>query len=341
MLGEAELTAALQQLLVADDPEEGEIVVVRRGLRRRSTIYFVGLKQGSASSVSWVVKRPTPEAERLGIRPPMTAAEQYAALGRLYSFLSDGRTPFAAPRPVALLPELDALVMEFVAGHSLWDLAVPSALYRPQPLREGVRRAALALRHLHTIEPADSEVVNAGDVEEAASQVSIEALRTVHRRVEDTWFPPGRNQELQAKVVLLHGDWAPENVLLDREQAFILDPELTDRGWPEHDLARFLLMLWDRPLFVASANISWPKTLRHQLTRIFLTAYYDGEHVSPLLRPLLRREVSQRWAVRHQEAQRGGSAAARARSMLLAHYFGALLRELADPRWAKGAVRRP
>jgi hypothetical protein len=340
MLDEGELLGALERALGTDPegPPAGRLVVVRRGLRRRSTIYFVGVEHDGPATTSWVVKCPSPEAERLGIRPPMTAAEQYAALERLHDFLADRHERFVAPRPVALLPEFDALAMEFVEGRSLWDLVVPSALWSPDELRDGVRDAALALRHLHTIEPAGADDIDLNEVEEAAAHDSREALRFVEARIRDTWFRPGSQVRTTGQVVLLHGDWAPENVLLDREQVFLLDPELTDRGWPEYDLARFLLMLWDRSLFVTTGALRW-STLRHELTKIFLSSYYAGEPVSLLLRPLLLREVSQRWAVRHQEAQRGSAPARRARSLLLASYFGAVLDEVSDSSWPVAAVR--
>lgn len=340
MLDEVELISALARALGAgpDGPPPGQLEVVRRGLRLRSTIYFVGARQGGTATTSWVVKCPSPEAARLGIRPPLSAADQYAAMERLYEFLAGGDTPFTAPRPVALLPEFDALAMEFVEGHSVWDLVVPSALHRPQQLRDGVRSAALALHHLHTIEPASAGLVDVAEVEETAASESIDALRSAQVRVRDTWFLPSAQGQAEGKTVLLHGDWAPENVLLDQDRVFLLDPELTDHDWPEHDLARFLLMLWDRSLFVVTGALGW-SALRHDLTKIFLTNYYRVEPVSPLLRPLLLREISRRWTVRHEQAQRGSAPVLRARSLLLERYFSTVLDEVSNPRWPESVLR--
>lgn len=313
-------------------------MVVTRGDRRRSTIYFVGVQHEGSREVRWVVKRPAPEAQRLGITPPMSAAEQFGALQRLHDALAELDGRFAAPRPVALLPDFDALAMEWVGGASVWDLAVPHALWRPRALREGVRSSALALRHLHAIEPAGTDVVDVVEVERGAFSDSREALRSVISSSPERWFGPGAAGSVSAEVVLLHGDWAPENVLLDEDRVFLLDPELTERGWPERDLARFLLMLWDRPLFVTTGALRL-SALRRDLTRTFLRTYYGGRPASPLLRPMVVREVAQRWAVRHQDAHRGGEAARAARQLLLRRYFGGVLDEVSHPRWPERAVR--
>lgn len=344
MIDEAELLAALRAALPTDRAGRppGDSVVVRRDPRRRSTIYFVEVDHGDGATATIVVKRPSPQVERLGIRPPMTAEEQYAALQRLHRFLAGGDTPFAAPRGLALLAECGAFAMEFVQGRLVSDLVSPSAIWRWQELREGVRTGGLALRHLHTIEPAGSAPVDLADVERSAFIAARDALSGVDTPVRDGWFRPGvpPTGGILGRVVLLHGDWAPENVMINQDRVFCLDPELSDRGWPEHDLARFLLMLLDRPLFVITGAMGW-SALRRDLIRIFLTAYYGDQAMSPLLRPLLAREVAHRWAVRHQEAQRGSAAARKARSLLLARYFGSLLDEISGPRWTgqQGAGR--
>lgn len=341
---DSELLASLRAALSANrtGPPRGDLVVLRRDARRRrSTIYFVGV--GDDTTPTMVVKRPSPEVERLGIRPPMTAEEQYAAVQRLHEFLAASDTPFAAPRGVALLPECGALAMEFVQGLPVSDLVRPSAIMRWHVLREALRISGLALRQLHAIEPAGSVVLDLADVESWAFSAARAALRGVETPARDDWFRclPA-DAGIPGKVVLLHGDWAPENVMLGRDRVICLDPELTDRGLPEHDLARFVLMLLDRPLFVITGALGWSER-RRDLVDTFLTAYYRGQAVSPLLRPLLVREVAQRWAVRHQEAQRGSAMARKARSVLLARYFGRVLDQISDPCWPGHAVgsRRP
>src|SRR3954452_2422979 len=167
---ETALLAALTTAVRAGPagPPPGDLVVVRRGLRRRSTIYFVGADQGEDTTPSIVVKCPSPEVVRLGIRPPMTAEEQYEAVQRLHDFLEGSDTRFAAPRGVALLPEFEALAMEFVQGRSVWELVRPSAIWHQHELRQGVRSGGLALRQRPLIEPAESAPADLAEVERTA-----------------------------------------------------------------------------------------------------------------------------------------------------------------------------
>ena len=320
-----------------DTAVSDELVIVRRGVRRRSIIYYVGVRATPGVS-RWVVKCPATGVERLGIQPPAPAEDQFEALRRLHAFLAASGGRFASPRPVALLPEFSALAMEFAQGRSLWELVQPAALHRPQELLAGVREAALALRHLHSIEPPRAQLVDLRELENTVFEDSAAALRGAGLPVKDRWFTPGlRPSSAVTQVVLLHGDWAPENVLLAEDHVFLLDPELTDHGWAEHDLARFLLMLLDRSLFVATDTFGRSRRLRHEATSTFLTAYYGTAPVSPVLGPLLLRETARRWTVRHQDVVNGGRRLRRPRSRLLRGYFSRVLDEVSDPQWADSA----
>lgn len=341
MVDEPELLAALRAALRNDlaDVAPDELLVLRRESRRRSTIHFVGVDRGRRPRPIIVVKCPSPEVERLGIRPPMTAQQQFTAVQRLHEFLAGTGSRFAAPRGVALLRECGALAMEFVEGHLVSDVVRPSAIWSRHELREAVRACGLALRQLHLIEQAEWVVVDLAEEERAAFRASREALRRVDTPVRAEWFHPGAQPDggTLGRIVLLHGDWAPENVMIGKDRVFCLDPELTDRGWPERDLARFLLMLLDRPLFVTTGALGW-SALRRDIVTSFLTAYCGDQPPSPLLRPLLVQEVAQRWAVRHQEAQRGSAVARKARTVLLRRHFGGVLDEISDPSWTRRAA---
>lgn len=336
MVDEGALLAALGSILPDEpaSPHPDELIIVRRMQRRRSSIYFVGLRDEAPLS-RWVVKNPAPEVERLGIRPPISAEQQYLALHRLYEFLAAAGGRFVAPRPVALLPGLDALVMEFAKGRSLWELARPGALWRSQELVAGVREAALALRHVHTIEPPRVEPLDLEALQQSAFEHSVAALDGAGLPLRKQWFTPDdRPGGASAATVLLHGDWAPENVLLADQHVYCLDPELTDHGWPEHDIARFLLMLLDRSLFVATHSLRRSQKLRSEVTSTFLTAYYGMAPVSAVLQPLLMQEMACRWAVRHQDVVSGSSGLRSARTRLLLNYFSTVLDEVSDPHWA-------
>ena len=338
MVDDQVLLRALERVLAASALPPQRLVVVRRMVRRRSVLCFVG-SAAAPDTCLWVVKVPAVEVERLGMRPPMSGADQLAALQRLHDFLSRGDGRLSAPRPIGLLPELDALVMEYVEGRSLWELVGPRALHRPAELLAGVRAGAVALRHLHSIEPSRAIAADLGTLHRAVGEDSAEALRGAGLPVEDRWFAVGGDAGCATGCdVLLHGDWAPENVMLSGDRVMCLDPELTDRGWAEHDLARFLLMLLDRPLFVIGDRSRRGLRLRSAATSAFLAAYYGAEPVSPLLRPLLIREVSRRWAVRHQDLLQASPRLVRSRQWLLRRHFTALLDELSDPRWTSSVA---
>ena len=342
MVGDEELLRALEPVLrLHEGVAPGAMVVLRRMVRRRSVLYFVG-SVADPETCRWVVKAPTVEAQRLGIRPPMSAADQLAAVQRLHEFLSHGDGRLGAPRPVGLLPEVDALVMECVDGRSLWELVGLRALLDPAALLAGVRASAVALRHLHGIAPTRVLTADLGALHRAVAADSAAALRGVGLQVQERWLPPAEDaRPTPGCDVLLHGDWAPENVMLTGEGVMCLDPELTDRGWAEHDVARFLLMLLDRPVFLVSEQSIRGRRLRSAATAAFVSAYYGAQPVSPLLRPLLLREVSRRWAVRHSDLQGAAPRLFQARQWLLRRYFTALLDELGDPRWTAGAADGP
>ena len=179
---ESALLRALAAELRAGDGSavSEELVIVRRGIRRRSIIYYVGVRE-APDVCRWVVKCPATEVERLGIQPPAPAEDQFEALQRLHAFLAAGGGRFASPRPVALLPEVSALAMEFAGGRSLWELVEPAALRRPQQLLAGVKEAALALRHLHSIEQPRAELVDLRELENTVFEDSAAPLRGAGR----------------------------------------------------------------------------------------------------------------------------------------------------------------
>jgi aminoglycoside phosphotransferase (APT) family kinase protein len=334
VLDERALLRSLQAALSAESQDApDDLVVVDRGLRRRSSLYFVAAA-GDPGVRRWVIKRPTPEAERLGMSPPMSAGEQHRALQRLHDFLVSRGGSVTAPRPVAVLPDLGALAMEYAPGQSLFELVRPGALRRPDELVSGVRSAGLALREMHAIEPSSAEQPDLRAVESSVRREASAALSQVGLPVDARWFARDASATaLPGRKVLLHGAWAPENVLLDGDQVVCLDPELTVRGWAEQDLARFLLMLLDRPVFVLTDSLGRGRALRHELISAFLTTYYGREPVSPVLRPLLEREVALRWVVRHQDVLDRRPPLRRARTALLHRYFRAVLDEISGPAW--------
>src|SRR5919107_3909900 len=158
MLSEAELLERLRGVLVEEVPAEdpNRLAVLHRGpSRRRSSLYFVGL--AGADTCRWVVKRPTSESQQDDLTSPLPAPQQFSALQRLHRHLQRLDGEMATPRPVALLPEIDGYVMEYVPGPTVTDLMRPRSVVDPDRLPDSVVAAARLLRAVHALEPPKPE----------------------------------------------------------------------------------------------------------------------------------------------------------------------------------------
>ena len=148
-----EVLAALTRALSDSGDELRLQFVAPDRLGRRSTIYFVGL-QDAPARCRWVVKAPNSHVVREDLPPPASADVQFAALARAAEHLASASDQLATPRPVALLPEIDAYAMAYVSGESLSRRIRMAAVVRPAHLLEGVAAAASIIRSLHGLEPA-------------------------------------------------------------------------------------------------------------------------------------------------------------------------------------------
>jgi aminoglycoside phosphotransferase (APT) family kinase protein len=312
-----------------------DLTLVSRVERRRSTLYFVALAADPRSS-RWVVKQPSTHVRQPDLRSPLTAQEQYDALAALRNVLDLHGAPFSAPRPLAVLPEVGAFAMEFVAGRSIPQLLGPRALVNPQPLADAITSAATLLQLIHRVDRnASSTIASDLNAEEALGDARrvLEQVRLPHRR---SWFDnraPDRTP-LGEPPVLLHGDFAPENVVIASGTLNCLDPELAVRGPAEIDVVRFLTMLCDAPPFVVTAGAGPMRNFRRRLAADFVRAYYGPNGPPNRLQPMLVQSLVRRWAQRHEHVGERGARAAFARKTLLRVYFSRLLSEVSsDIRW--------
>lgn len=265
-----------------------EVVLLHRGpARRRSSLYFLGPPGGPCH---WVVKQPHVRVAQADLTSPRTAAEQYDALVRLDAHLRATGSRVTTTRPLALLPELGAHLMEFVPGPTVVDLIGPGALTRPGRLWAAVDDAAEVLRAVHAL-------------------------------------------DARAGEVLLHGDFAPENVVLTPAGPCCLDPDLCERGPAEHDVVRFLVMFADAPFFVVAGRLPRVRGVRRRAVRRFLTAYYDGSTPPPSLGPLLEAALAARWQTRHTDLLARRPRGRRTRLRLVRRHFEAVLAEVSSPTW--------
>lgn len=342
MSAERALSASLGQVLADEMGAEGSGMVVRAGLtRRRSSLYFLG-PADDTSAVRWVVKQPNDGSEQVDLSSPLSAADQFQALQRLHQHLLKCEGALASPRPVAYLADIGAYVMEYVPGPTLTELIRPSAIPRPGALLRGVTDAARLLRAVHSLEPPEACLVDMAELHERARTRGRGFLEGVGLPSRDHWVAAGRpaDARVPGSKVLLHGDFAPENVLLSAAGPYCLEPDLSDRDWAEHDVARFLLMLFDAPMFVTGADLLPVQGLRRRAAAAFMTAYYGGSVWPDALRPLMLLGLSARWATRHTDVVERAPRFGKSRTMLLRRYFGRLLDEVSSPAWP-GSYRRP
>jgi aminoglycoside phosphotransferase (APT) family kinase protein len=328
------LTALKSALLAGDDIREAdELVAVSQVERRRSTMYFVSVA-ARPGAARWVVKQPSTATQQHDLGSPLTAQAQYAALVALHDELDDQDARFAAPRPIALLADAGAFAMEFVDGRSIPELLDARAVLRPRPLLDAVRSAAALLRVLHAIQPQPNSLVDHDDPADDAVGDSRHVLERMGLPVRSSWFDSLPRPQHTQTSVLLHGDFAPENVVITSGATYCLDPALTKRGARELDVVRFLTMLCDAPLFIHTLAPGPVGRLRRRLAAEFVETYYCGAARPTSLQPMLVHAVALRWAQRHDHIFERDARAPAAWTMLLRAYFSRLLTEVSSsPQW--------
>ena len=321
--------------------ELDQLVVLRADrTRRRSSIFFVGV-DGSNRAYRWVVKQPNDDSQQQDLPSPMSAAEQYGALLRLYRHLEQSTCDVSTPRPIALLPDISAYVMDYVPGGTLTDLIEPRSLIRPAQLLAGMTCAGDVLHSVHSIEGAAPETeAEPFDLDALATQARTRAqdvLQQAGLPVRASWFgvtrPPGAETATSRARVVLHGDYAPENILMSASGVYCLEPDLSERSWPEYDVARFVLMLFDAPMFVMGVDVPAVQRLRRRAASTFLDAYYRGRSRPELLRIIMLDSLASRWATRHTDLVEREPRLMRTRDALLRRHFSKLLTELNSPIW--------
>jgi hypothetical protein len=341
MDAESAVLERLRSVLVEEvEPSDpGDLLIIHAGpARRRSSLYFLGLA-GSRPDCLWVVKQPHNGCHQEDLASPLSAADQFEALQRLHSHLRKSEDPIAAPRPVAYVPELEAYVMEYVPGPTLTGLIRPGAVRHPHSLLLGVAGAAQVLHAVHSLESAEADRIDLLDLSRRAAGRGRHLLEEAGLPKRDHWFAPSCSAH-SATVwkVLLHGDFAPENIVMSPSALYCLEPDLREKDWAEHDVVRFLLMLFDAPLFVAGVDIPSVQNLRRRAGATFLDAYYREGPWPDVLQPLMVQAVAARWSTRHTDLAKRAPRLRKARELLLRRYFGRLLDEVSSPAWPR--VRR-
>jgi hypothetical protein len=276
-----------------------------------------------------VVKIPSPNQPSIDSDPPLTAGGQFEALQRACSLYAD-EDSHAVARPLAVLHEIGALVVEYIPGVTVSN-AIQRSVFKPTKACMAAAAAGDALRRLHQraqrpdCETALTELVDDIFAAEASllQPVGLQLPRKVRCVLEGV--PTDR---ITARRVLLHGDYVGQNLILTRhDQVTMIDPLLASEGPPEDDLAIFLAVLSCARVFRSGMVIPPIRKLRNNLEGTFLAAYRDA--AQPVILELrLLREHTGRWR-RNRESSRLARypVLMSARARVIDHYMRGLLME--------------
>jgi aminoglycoside phosphotransferase (APT) family kinase protein len=215
--------------------------------------------------VALVVKQALPllrVAERW--EAPARRTDTEAAALRLAARLIPGRVP----------PVVDSDATEHVlvlqhapAGWRNWQ----EELLAGRPHASAGEWAGDTLGRLHAATAGDAEIAAAFDDHEAFGLLRLAPYHGVVMERLPHLAPaiePLVAELRDARVCLVHGDYAPKNILLGRDGSWILDAEVAHYGNPVFDLAFFLafpaLSALQRPKLAAACG---------ELVEAFTTAY--------------------------------------------------------------------
>jgi 5-methylthioribose kinase len=187
--------------------------------------------------VALVVKQALP-ALRVAeewIAPARRTDTEAAAL-RLAARLIPGRVP-----PVVDSDEAEHVVVlqHAPAGWRNWQ----AELLEGRPHAASGHWAGETLGRLHTATAGDAEVAAAFGDYEAYAQLRLEPYHGVVMQRLPQLAPalqPLVDELREARICLVHGDYAPKNILLGPDGAWVLDMEVAHYGHPVFDLAFFL-----------------------------------------------------------------------------------------------------
>ncbi|MBB3086893.1 phosphotransferase [Geodermatophilus sabuli] len=265
----------------------------------RSSLYTV---QASPSGTTYVIKVPARGDDAVDTEPPLDAETQFAALRRAHGWYRDDGDA-SVSRPVALLEDVGAVVMEHVPGPTVGQ-AVHRAPVHPRAAARAVAAAGRFLREFHRHAEHPGGTVSLGGLAQDVvtadrallSPVGVRLPTAVRRtllEIPDVAVPAGR--------VLLHGDYVPNNlVVTDPDRVTMLDPLLVRVGLPEDDAARFLAIVSSDTAFVAGVAGPPIRWLRRHLESQFRLAYGEtAAHPAILELRLLQQHVL-RWRRRRE-----------------------------------------
>lgn len=275
------------------------LTIERQRLAGRSNMYVIRSSAPPGQVSRWVVKQPHTAWSQDDVSNPMSAEQEFQALRRLHAHFTALGLPFRVPEPLAFLPEVDAVVMEYVDGVSVKDLLNYGSVLRPTVLLDGLSESGRLLRHLHDLEAHAEAEVDLHDQAERVLRVAEEKLRPLGldlpEQVRQTMLEVPRLR-VRSPQVRLHGDFGPANILLARDGTTVgLDPALEAVGVPEEDLVRFVALTSGIIRLAPELAVPPLAGVRRQMESRLLEAYYQASTWPPLFELKYLHQLCLRW----------------------------------------------
>jgi len=278
-----------------------------------STLYFLTIGTGqqrrdlvvkifrfpdqASATVSW-------QSEELLIR----GRREYESLLRVYRHFQQQDDPrLQAVYPETYLPDINALVLDFVPGRPLYDnnLSPRHLLKRqgPQEAEQMLLCCGRWLRWFHrlpTDEAPDDRRFGPAD----SLQALLEHVHQLHHfgiMLEDQplWEPAlaALRQVEDSRRVWVHGDLHLRNFFLLPDRSVLsMDTALDRLDSPYLDLGKLLADLQTRRAYLFSRGVFPPRAMIDRFSRAFLDGYFAGEQPQPLLLAVYEgRFLIQKW----------------------------------------------
>jgi hypothetical protein len=279
-----------------------------------SNIYFLSVMDAGelrelVAKIAHFPDQATPEiswqSEELLIR----GRREFETMTRVFNhFMHQPDSLLTALHPQAYLPEINAVLMDFVSGRALYDECIAlrhllSAAGRRRA-EQVMHRAGQWLRWFHRL-PLDNaprdRIFNSSDTFSALLN-SVDQLRCFG--VDPSTWPQwsytlaALSQVSHSGQVWTHGDFHLRNVLVvfPHDAVLGLDTALERIDSPYYDLGKFAADLKTRRAMILRGGLLPPPGVVQALTRAFLSGYLAGAPVSVLSLALYEgRFIFEKW----------------------------------------------
>ena len=259
-----------------------------------STLYFLSVLNAEkrCDLVAKIIRFPDQQfaefswqSEELLIR----GRREYETMTRVFNhFASDSSSLLSAPRPVAYLSHINAILMEFVTGTALYNECFDP---RQWLTRSGQRRAQRIvartghwLRRFHHLplgKVAAGYSFGPGDTFQALLK-ETDRLRLLGVNIDRFPLWPQTLTALQnvndEHRVWTHGDFHMRNVMVLPDEGILgFDTALERVDSPYADLGKFVADLRTRRALILSRGLLPPPDFVQSLARVFLSGYLAGD----------------------------------------------------------------